>query len=846
MRRIYWETVKKWAKKIGLYGGTGTLITLVLWYVAIMGYITITGYSGDIVCAGTLEDPCIAEINFTTNEDWALYKVNYDPYGRNTPFEFDPNVKEWKLYRTWGKGLREIPLDTGCTGSWCGCSWCTKEKPGTAAYYFRAGRNYTLVVKALKNNPYEDIEWGFGFEKIFDNESYVDPIWYGISDISWKNNNMTIEFKKGEKIIGQTTLKSHRTYDEILKIPSGKNRTVIWYEFHDFKDVQINALENVKFIDMREEIENKTNTNYLKPINKTYNFVYLNKTFEWDTYDNNIPKENIIIGVQTDLAFGELLDVRFNIMGVELDRHAIVLGTSSGFVTVAPTANPYGTNEAVDNKAFVTNDTSSSNAGKITEVGWFQDGGGGATWEIALYAADGDTVPGEAGTLLYSKLSGTKTSYSAKWEKISGLDWDINGSTDYWISFQVDDVAGGQYTNDASFGGYGRDAVAATSPPNPFGGGTLADSDGMVAVYALWAAETISPTYSLNSTNSTNAGEPIEHRLKWEDNVGLSGYIFSLCNGSWDGSECVGSSGNSTKTINEPDSGILDDDDTYGAGTATVLYVDDADSGSYGDSFIKFNISDLPSNRTILSATFYMYVLGSTSVDDNDIIGCWGIDNYTWNEEDGVNADMRTEQGTNFVNKTGLDINDSIFVDWNITSWVSTEYSNGKNNFTIGFYMFEDADSDDDYFAYYSKEHTISSERLYLEIVYTDGWVHDGWVPMTGTGNWSNVTKVVNSTDGANIAWKVYANDTADNWNVSEEYSYVTISGGDSCDWTSGNFEIDCSEYCHIDATYDLMGNNITTTGSGMIYVDNNVTNFTFVNYSSGCAINISSGIRWG
>jgi len=38
------------------------------------------------------------------------------------------------------------------------------------------------------------------------------------------------------------------------------------------------------------------------------------------------------------------------------------------------------------------------------------------------------------------------------------------------------------------------------------------------------------PTYSLNSTNTTMAGKPTEFRLKWNDDVGLSGYIFSLSN----------------------------------------------------------------------------------------------------------------------------------------------------------------------------------------------------------------------------------------------------------------------------------------------------------------------------
>ena len=46
------------------------------------------------------------------------------------------------------------------------------------------------------------------------------------------------------------------------------------------------------------------------------------------------------------------------------------------------------------------------------------------------------------------------------------------------------------------------------------------------------ATDSESPTYSLNSTNSTSAGTPVMHSLNWNDNGGLSGYIFSFWNGT--------------------------------------------------------------------------------------------------------------------------------------------------------------------------------------------------------------------------------------------------------------------------------------------------------------------------
>lgn len=51
-------------------------------------------------------------------------------------------------------------------------------------------------------------------------------------------------------------------------------------------------------------------------------------------------------------------------------------------------------------------------------------------------------------------------------------------------------------------------------------------------------------------------------------------------------------------------------------------------------------------------------------------------------------------------------------------------------------------------------------------------FVNESFVSMTGTANWSNVTKTINSTIGSTIQWKVYANDSANNWNVSSSYAY--------------------------------------------------------------------------
>ncbi|NIO45028.1 MAG: PGF-pre-PGF domain-containing protein [Candidatus Aenigmarchaeota archaeon] len=52
--------------------------------------------------------------------------------------------------------------------------------------------------------------------------------------------------------------------------------------------------------------------------------------------------------------------------------------------------------------------------------------------------------------------------------------------------------------------------------------------------------------------------------------------------------------------------------------------------------------------------------------------------------------------------------------------------------------------------------------------------VNDSWVSIIGLTNWSNVTKTPNYTTGCNVAWKVYANDTSDNWNSTGIMNYTT------------------------------------------------------------------------
>ena len=62
--------------------------------------------------------------------------------------------------------------------------------------------------------------------------------------------------------------------------------------------------------------------------------------------------------------------------------------------------------------------------------------------------------------------------------------------------------------------------------------------------YTINIIDTVDPRWYTNSTNSTYAGQNISHNLNWTDVGGgeMSGHIFSFCNGTWNGSWCIGAS----------------------------------------------------------------------------------------------------------------------------------------------------------------------------------------------------------------------------------------------------------------------------------------------------------------
>ncbi len=157
---------------IGVTGGT--IIGSYFGYLVFLGLITVNSYSGDMACDGTIENPCIADIDFCVNKvygkvnDIFFYPTDYDPWGRNTSFEFEPNLKDWKFQRKWGSSFRTYDLTKPCRSSWCG--YGSKSPDSKFSLAFREGKCYQVRLVGYKNNPSDVIKWS-----AFDGE--IDHYW---------------------------------------------------------------------------------------------------------------------------------------------------------------------------------------------------------------------------------------------------------------------------------------------------------------------------------------------------------------------------------------------------------------------------------------------------------------------------------------------------------------------------------------------------------------------------------------------------------------------------------------------------------------------------------------------
>ncbi|MCX6821897.1 MAG: hypothetical protein NTW30_03920, partial [Candidatus Aenigmarchaeota archaeon] len=273
--------------------------------------------------------------------------------------------------------------------------------------------------------------------------------------------------------------------------------------------------------------------------------------------------------------------------------------------------------------------------------------------------------------------------------------------------------------------------------------------------YTLTVVDKIPPKYSDNSTNSTIAGRPTLFSLNWTDNVGLSGYIFSFNNGTTNSSGQILSNSTWKAYYGTPASDNPDLATTEFSATDynSTNVSDNNEMMTYGNQWafqkFEYNFSKLPSfNRG--TVTFLQYCFQGYYTYDFYEISCDAETKYynwtssSWTTDQNINLSSDTTLCKNFTSGFSSIINSS-----NFFKWTARAYSAALG----GPYIY--------------------TNFVNLTVTY-QALVNNTWVSFTTT--WSNVTKTVNSTVGANISWMIYANDSSNNWNQTDIYSFQTIS----------------------------------------------------------------------
>lgn len=334
-KRVYWESLKQYAIKVGIPTGVAGFALLFI-YLSAIGSIDITGYSGDVVCQGSEENPCFAYINFTAKEDIFLYPIGYDPYGRETPFFTDKSLKEWKMYRLWGTGWREIDLKSTCKGTWCGGKYGASKN--AYSFAFRDGKDYEIKIEAQKEYT-QNIKWGFG---------PVDPVWIGVNNTKlYDSKTKTMTIKNLNITVGTVKLNS----DLEVFVIRGYRKVAEW-EINNLDKIYPNAIQDIEFLDKRtnKTVTKQIDYKYLKVVGteivptyekqcftETYNGLdgnickrvqigsqEVNKT-EWVSFDEkaDLPLGKVTIGLFTDVLPEESIEWVPTIMDITISEWAV-------------------------------------------------------------------------------------------------------------------------------------------------------------------------------------------------------------------------------------------------------------------------------------------------------------------------------------------------------------------------------------------------------------------------------------------------------------------------------------------------------------------------------------------
>jgi len=338
------------------------------------------------------------------------------------------------------------------------------------------------------------------------------------------------------------------------------------------------------------------------------------------------------------------------------------------------------------------------------------------------------------------------------------------------------------------------------------------------------------PRWSNNQTNTTTAGSWTKFSSYWKDDIEVSGCIFGLCNGTLDTdnvtclniSYCDGIADScdthTTQEVCEYDDGcswsgggidiIVSDTFTdfsnwttygdcasywhYGSSTPSSLtgpqsgdsdddgsnfaYMESSSGscdGSPSEGYLIFNQEidwdSYTGEEFYIETNFYGTDanLGELSLEENST-GDWVYVGLIAEDDDGNDGDVWTPRKLDLSSLTG---SGNIRLHLNETASYRGDAAFDRFNISGGG---GDCSGTAEACGNHNDSQTECS-AVGCDWNQIGGWVNDSWIATT---DWFNVTKYVNETVGSTIGWQQWCNDTSDNWNSTDIFSYDTTSTG--------------------------------------------------------------------
>ena len=284
------------------------------------------------------------------------------------------------------------------------------------------------------------------------------------------------------------------------------------------------------------------------------------------------------------------------------------------------------------------------------------------------------------------------------------------------------------------------------------------------------------PSWNNPQTNLTTDNRINDHRwfyVNWLDDIGLSHYIFSWngTNGSWINDSAIEMTGlinqsNVTKIINL----------TRGNTIGWMFCANDTSNNMVCTDIWTFVVNNTPpsfneslTNQLVVTPNSLYYDINCSDADGDSITY---YDNTTLFDIDSItgliqDTPLEAENGTYTINITCGDgmYNTSQPFDYTILDGTPPGFKDAVNG-SSNFRRYEN---------FTANITIIDGLGLAYAIFSTNAsgiWWNSSDIPITGTEYRFNNSANISLTKGNYICWKVYANDTSANQNVSNEYCF--------------------------------------------------------------------------